>query len=67
MARVPTTDPGLPLNCPRCGYRLIFTAKITTAYIYICPDHGEYHLCEDGHLRGGDGPYGKPKTPRRPN
>ena len=47
------SDPKLPLNCPRCGVRLMYVTTVDNTHSYLCTVHGEYTLDLDGFLRGG--------------
>jgi hypothetical protein len=41
----------LPLNCPRCGVRLIYAGCANKVQFYTCVVHGEHWLDVDGHFR----------------
>lgn len=47
------SDPKLPLNCPRCGVRLIYVTTVDNTHSYLCTVHDVYTLDLDGYLRGG--------------
>ena len=43
-------DPGVPLNCPRCGERLVYQTTHAETHIYSCPNDGYMVLSPDGRV-----------------
>ncbi len=43
-------DPGFPLNCPKCGTRLVYIRTDGDTHFYRCPRHGSLILPPDATL-----------------
>jgi len=44
-------DPGVQLNCPLCGARLVYLRTEGETHIYHCLRHGVMLLPPDGRIR----------------
>ena len=56
------SDPMLPLNCPRCGVRLVYRGCVNNLHLYTCNIHGEHWLDINGFLRAANDNENSPST-----
>jgi hypothetical protein len=51
MARIMTDDPGIEMNYPLCGARLVYLRTECDTHFYRCARHGVLMLPADGRMR----------------